>query len=38
MVEPDYDCRGLETLLIGVSGGDSDMGARARKSRPLVFM
>ena len=35
MVEPDYVCRGLETLLIGVSGGEPDMGARGRDSRPL---
>ena len=35
MVEPDYVCRGMETLLIGISGGESDMGVRGRGSRPL---
>jgi hypothetical protein len=35
MVEPDYGCRSLETLLIGVSGDQSYMGARGRDSRLL---
>jgi len=35
MVEPDYGCRSLETLLKGVSGDQSYMGTRGRDSRPL---